>query len=154
MAKGRSIFSQVLSGLAYAVGVIIVLGILTSFHGGSHSLPKGMMPPSEGMNLQFVQVALWEYTLDHDGRYPENLDEIAGNRVLQGNRGDVIYSPFFKYSPPQFSGHDPFNKNNRTHILMIYETDNWYISITVNGTLVHHRKTKSKNEKSQPSGRG
>lgn len=148
MAEGRSIFSQVLSGLAYAVGVIIVLGILTSFHGGTHSLPEEMMPPRNGMNLQFVQLALLEYALDHDGKYPENIDEIAGNRVLQGNRSDVIYSPFFKYSPPQYSGHDPFNKNNRTHILMTYETDKWYFSITLSGKLDYHRKIESKNEKS------
>jgi hypothetical protein len=145
----RSLISQIFSGLAYAAGGLVCLSILLSFL-PSPCFPEEIMPPKEGLHLQFVHMALLTYSLDHEGKYPDSLKEIANDEVLRWGRGDVIDSKNLRYIRPTFSESDPYNQNNGNDIVLIYETDQWFSSVTINGTRNYHRKKILTKPSTQP----
>lgn len=144
----RSIVSQIFSGLAYAAGGFLALGVLLSFLPSPHSLPKEMMPPSEGFILKEVWLAIFMYAGDHKFKYPENLKDIANSDIFSEKhpkRREFLSSPNLKYFPPPEPIRSPYAPEYKDTILLTYQTDDWFFSISVGSELKYHRKKKIKN---------
>lgn len=139
----RSIVSQIFSGLAYAAGGFLVLGILLSFLPSPHSLPKGMMPPTEGFILKDVWLAIFIYAGEHDFKYPENLQRISDSDIFSDKypkRREFLSSSNLKYFPPPEPIRSPYAPEYKDTILLTYETNDWFFSISVGSELKYYRK--------------
>lgn len=142
----RSILSQILSGLAKAAAAIVALALLLEVIQmalPSPCFPRWLMPPQEIGSLRGIAIGLNAYAMDHDFHYPANLKSVPIEYFFpKPSRAEreLLASPNLKYFPPP--DRVPGVPENRDTVLLIYETDTWFSSITAGGELKYHRKKR------------
>lgn len=143
----RSILSQVLSGLAKAAMAIAALTVVLEVSQmllPSPCFPRWLMPPQETGFLRGIAIGLNTYAMDHDFHYPANLRSVPIDYFFpKPSRAEreLLASPNLKYFPPPDGV--PGAPGSPDPVLLIYETDTWFSSITAGGELKYHRKTGS-----------
>ncbi len=143
----RSILSQILSGLAcvvLAATVLIVMITSIQMTSPSRCFPRELMPPREVSFLRNIALGVSSYAMDHDFHYPAELKEIPIDYFFS-KPGEAelefLASSNLKYFPPP--DRVPGVSEDRTALLLAYETDTWAASITAGGDLKYHRKNRN-----------
>lgn len=141
-APRRSILSQIFSGLAYvAIGAVILDIFLLVIQ--TPGPERNLRPWLEIRFLKGIARGVNEYAMDHDFHYPADLKSVPIDYLFSKPgkaEMEFLASSSLKYFPPP--DRVPGVPQDRNAVLLTYETDKWFCSITAGGEVKYQRKKR------------